>query len=116
MRPCSCDSSATCCTTWSLSRRRGTGRERRWGRAQGGTSVMKRTAVMTALVALAATAGWAQDHRVEIGGSAGWTLSDGVSGNGVPALDGNIYNSIEPKDSFSYSIDVGFYLTPHVEI
>jgi hypothetical protein len=71
---------------------------------------------MTALVALAATAGWAQDHRVEIGGSAGWTLSDGVSGNGVPALDGNIYNSIEPKDSFSYSIDVGFYLTPHVEI
>jgi hypothetical protein len=44
-----------------------------------------------------------RDPRIEIGGSAGWTFSDGVTFSGVIAGDGNVYNSIEPKDSFSYT-------------
>jgi opacity protein-like surface antigen len=63
-----------------------------------------------------ASASWAQDHRVEIGGSAAWTFSDGVTGQAVLGGDGNLYDSIEPKDSFSYSLDLGFFLTPNLEI
>jgi opacity protein-like surface antigen len=58
----------------------------------------------------------AQDPRVEIGASAGWTFSDGVTFDGVLAGDGNVYNSIEPKDSFSYSLNLGFFVTPNVEV
>jgi opacity protein-like surface antigen len=76
-----------------------------------------RNAVVCAIgaLALAATA-HAQDPRVEIGGTAGWTFSDGVTFDGVHADDGNIYNGIEPKDSFSYSVNLGFYASPNVEI
>jgi len=65
---------------------------------------------------LVAGAAWAEDPRVEIGASAGWTLSDGVTFDGVHAGDGNVYNSIEPKDSFSYNLNLGFYATPQVEV
>ncbi len=58
----------------------------------------------------------AQDARVELGASAGWTLSDGVSFDGVIAGDGNIYTEIEPKDSASFSANIGFYVTPQVEV
>ena len=58
----------------------------------------------------------AEDARVEIGGSAGWTFSDGVTFDGVLAGDGNVYNSIEPKDSFSYSLNLGFFITPNIEV
>ena len=58
----------------------------------------------------------AQDPRIEIGGSAGWTNSDGVSFQGVVAGDGNVYNGIEPKDSFSWSLNVGYLVNPNVEV
>jgi len=58
----------------------------------------------------------AQDARVELGASAGWTLSDGVSFDGVIAGDGNIYTEIGPKDSASFNANVGFYVTPQVEL
>ena len=65
---------------------------------------------------LAATPAQAQDPRVEIGGSVGWTLSDGVTFDGVVAGNGNVYNSIEPKDSFSYTLNIGFLVNPNVEV
>ena len=65
---------------------------------------------------LAATPAQAQDPRIEIGGSVGWTLSDGVTFDGVVAGNGNVYNSIEPKDSFSYSLNLGFLVNPNVEV
>jgi hypothetical protein len=58
----------------------------------------------------------AQDARVEIGASAGWTLSDGVTFDGVLAGDGNVYTEIGPKDSASFSASIGFYATPQVEV
>ena len=78
--------------------------------------MLRRLAVTTSLVALVASAAWAQDHKVEIGASAGWTFSDGVSGDPVRGGDGNTYNSIEPKDAFSYSLDIGFFVSPNLEI
>jgi hypothetical protein len=60
---------------------------------------------------------WAQDHRVEISGNAGWTFSDGVSSDtGVLALDGNLYNRVDPKDSFSWNFTAGLFFTENWEI
>ena len=61
--------------------------------------VYRKLAVLTSFTALMATGAWAQDPRVEIGAVVGWTLSDGVTGDAVRGGDGNVYNSIEPKDS-----------------
>jgi opacity protein-like surface antigen len=68
------------------------------------------------VMALAATASWAQDMRVEISGMGAWTLSDGVTGGPVLAGDGNIYDSIGPKDAFSYSIDLGYFVNENIQV
>jgi hypothetical protein len=61
-----------------------------------------RITALAALGALLGASAGAQDHRIEFGASAGYTLSDGVTFDNVRARDGNLYNGIEPKDSFSY--------------
>jgi opacity protein-like surface antigen len=71
---------------------------------------------LTSFTALAASTAWAQHPKVEIGAVAGWTLSDGVNGDAVRGGDGNLYNSIEPKDSFSYALDLGFFVSENIEI
>jgi hypothetical protein len=72
--------------------------------------------VLTSLAVLAASASWAQDYRGEIGASAGWTFSDGVSGQAVRAADGNLYDAIEPDDAFSWGLDLGFFVNENVQI
>jgi hypothetical protein len=72
---------------------------------------------LAALGALLSAPGWAQDQRLEISGNAGWTFSDGVTGNGVVAPgDGNVYNSIDPKDSFSWGFTAGYHFTENWEL
>jgi hypothetical protein len=73
-------------------------------------------AVLTTFVALAAPSAQAQDHRWEIGAVAGYNVSDGVSGQAVRAGDGNLYNNIAPKDSFSYSLDLGYHFTESIRV
>jgi outer membrane protein W len=58
----------------------------------------------------------AQDRRLEISGNAGYTLSDGVTGDSIRGGDGNIYNSIDPKDSFSWNLTLGYFVTEQVEV
>ena len=70
---------------------------------------------LAASVALSMPAG-AQDSRVEIGGTAGWNLSDGVTFDGIIAGDGAVYNGIGPKDAFSWSANIGFYASEQVEV
>jgi len=65
------------------------------------------------LLSLTATQVGAQ-MRVEVAGGVGWTISDGVSGSGVPAGDGNIYNRVDPKDSASFNLRLGL-LEEHTE-
>jgi hypothetical protein len=70
---------------------------------------------MVAAGALASSAAWAQDHRVEVSGTAGWTFSDGVSG-GTATINGEDFTRIDPKDAFSWGARIGFFATDNVEI
>jgi len=61
----------------------------------------------------------AQEKRVEVSFLAGWTLSDGVTSADeelVPALDGNLYNRLDPKDSFKWGFTAGFLVSENVEL
>ena len=76
----------------------------------------KRIVLMACLVSLAAAPAFAQQAKAEVGVFAGWVFSDGVSGDNYKAPDGNIYNRVDPKDSFGWGFDVGVFATPNVEV
>jgi len=63
-----------------------------------------------------ATAPSAYAQKVEASVLLGWTFSDGVTGDGVLAGDGNIYDAVDVKDSFSWGLGVGFNATENVEV
>ena len=77
---------------------------------------MIRKAILVAgVLALAAATAQAQDARVEVSGTAGWTFSDGVSG-GTTTVNGEDFSRIDPKDAFSWGARIGFFATPNVEV
>ena len=74
---------------------------------------MKRTTVLMAMVvALGGAAASAQDARVELSGTAGWTFSDGVN---VGTIDESPIQ-IGPKDAFSWGARLGFNVSDNTEI
>jgi hypothetical protein len=74
---------------------------------------MIRKTILTAMaVAFVAATVSAQDPRVELSGTAGWTFSDGVSGS---ASDNSVVR-IDPKDAFSWGARLGFMVSPNVEV
>ncbi len=77
--------------------------------------MLKRAIILAAVAAfISATPVAAQ--RVEVSGIVGWTFSDGVEGDPVLALDGNLYDTIDIKDSFSWGFGVGINATDNVEV
>jgi Outer membrane protein beta-barrel domain len=73
--------------------------------------------VVATLIVLAGTGNAAaQEARAEVGITLGWTFSDGVTGDPFLALDGNIYDQIDPKDAFSWGFNVGYLVNPNVEV
>ena len=78
---------------------------------------MFRKAFVSVLIVLASTSSaWAQQPKVEFTGIIGWTLSDGVSGDAVKALNGQTYDRVDPKDSLNFGFSLGFFVTPSAEI
>jgi hypothetical protein len=71
---------------------------------------------MVALGVLVGSAAWAQDPRVEISGTIGWTFSDGVSGNTVIVPGAGSFSRIDPKDAMSWGARIGVFATPNVEV
>jgi outer membrane protein W len=69
-----------------------------------------------AVAMLAAGVASAQDPRVEISGLAGWTFSDGVTGGAATVPGVGTFNGIDPKDSFSWGLTAGFFVTPNVQL
>jgi opacity protein-like surface antigen len=79
--------------------------------------VIRKLTWMVAVGALACSAAWAQDPRVEIGGTAGWTFSDGVGGANAVIVPGvGTFSRIDPKDAFSWGLRVGFMVNENVEV
>ena len=78
--------------------------------------MIRKIAIIGAALCVSAVATYAQDHenRFEITGLVGWTASDGVSGPAIVAGDGNVYDRVDPKDSFSWGLAGGYYITPNV--
>ena len=74
--------------------------------------MIRKTILTAMLVALAVAAASAQEPRVEISGTAGWTFSDGVSGS---ANDTSVVR-VDPKDAFSWGARLGFMVSPNVEV
>jgi outer membrane protein W len=80
-------------------------------------AMIGRMTAMAAMGALLGTAAWADDPKVEISGNAGWTFSDGVSTDtAILGGDGNLYNRIDPKDSFAWNFTLGYHFTENWEI
>lgn len=78
--------------------------------------MLRKTVLTLALgLAFSASAAWAQDPRVEVSGTAGWTFSDGVSG-GTYTIEGEDFTRVDPKDAFSWGARIGFFATPQVEV
>jgi hypothetical protein len=74
--------------------------------------MIRKTILVAGVVALAAATVQAQDPRVELSGTAGWTFSDGVN---VGSIDDSPI-TVGPKDAFSWGARLGFMVTPNVEI
>jgi len=74
--------------------------------------MIRKTILTAAVVALAAATASAQDARVELSGTAGWTFSDGVN---VGTIDESPIQ-IGPKDAFSWGARLGFNATENVEV
>jgi hypothetical protein len=71
---------------------------------------------MAAACLLVAPLSWAQDSRVELSATAGWTFSDGVSGPGVVVPGAGTFTEIGPKDALSWGLRLGFMASKHAEI
>ena len=55
-------------------------------------------------------------QRVEVSGTVGFALSDGVDGEGVRAGNGQIYNEVDVADGMSWGFSVGVLATENVEV
>jgi opacity protein-like surface antigen len=78
---------------------------------------MLRTTLLAAtLVALACSSSWAQNPRVEIGATAGWTFSDGVSGDAVVVPGVGAFSRVEPKDAFSWGVRAALVFASNIEV
>jgi outer membrane protein W len=78
--------------------------------------MLQKTVLATALLALVGSGARAQDARVELSGTAGWTFSDGVSGNGVTVPGVGMFDRVDPKDAFSWGLRLGILMTDNVEV
>jgi hypothetical protein len=76
--------------------------------------MLKRIAVIAFMVTLAAVPAFAQ--KAEVGVTFGWVYSDGVSGNTYIVPGVGSFSRIDPKDSFGWGIDVGFFIGPNAEV
>ncbi|HSP06261.1 MAG TPA: outer membrane beta-barrel protein [Acidobacteriota bacterium] len=71
---------------------------------------------MVFLFLICGATAWAAEPKGEVSVMLGWTFSDGVSGDNYLAPDGNVYNRIDPKDSFSWGFSGEFYVTENAEV
>ena len=57
-----------------------------------------------------------QTTRAEVGFTVGWVFSDGVTTDSPVLVNGELYDRIDPKDSFAWGFNVGVPVSPNVEV
>lgn len=72
--------------------------------------------VVAAAILLSASVASAQDPKIEVSTTLGWTISDGVTGDPVTVPGAGTFNSIGPKDAVSWGLRAGFFVTPQAEV
>ncbi len=77
---------------------------------------MSKRLLVTAALMILGFAPSAEAQKVEVSGIFGWTLSDGVTGQPVLAGDGNLYDTVDVKDSASWGFSLGVNATEQVEV
>jgi hypothetical protein len=55
-------------------------------------------------------------QRVEVSGFLGWSLTDGVDADSAVAIEGNIYDKVEPDDAAIYGFTVGALVGEGAEV
>jgi hypothetical protein len=79
--------------------------------------MVKRAVLFALLFVGVSSTAWAQTNtRIQVSVLFGYTLSDGVSGDQRLALDGNIYDRVDPTDGGNLGFSVGFMVNPQTEI
>jgi hypothetical protein len=78
--------------------------------------MLKKTLVMVALGTLVAAPAMAQEKKAEISVLLGYSFADGVDGNGIKTLDGNVYNRLDPKDGFKWGLSGAGLVGPNLEV
>jgi outer membrane protein W len=79
--------------------------------------MLKRIAVISFMVLLAAMPAFAQAAKAEVGVTIGWVWADGVSGtNNITVPGVGTFNRIDPKDSFGWGFDIGVFVGPNAEV
>ena len=71
--------------------------------------------IVAALLVMSAVSASAQG-RVEVSVFGGYTFSDGVTGQGIIAGDGNIYDAVDVKDAGSWGLMFGVNTSDNVEV
>ena len=77
--------------------------------------MLRKTLLNAVALVLLGTTAWAQTPKVEFTGFIGYTISDGVSGEPVKALNGQT-DAVEPQDSVNFGFSLGFFLSPSAEL
>jgi opacity protein-like surface antigen len=76
----------------------------------------RRMILATLAVYACAAPAVAQDKRVEASVIFGYTFSDGVSGDSVRASNGQLYDRVDPKDSFKWGLDIGALVNDNMQV
>jgi hypothetical protein len=67
------------------------------------------------VVVMGAVPAMAQETRAEVGFTLGWVFADGTDRRPILA-GGELYDRMDPKDSFNWGFNVGFFVNPNVEV
>jgi len=68
------------------------------------------------VVVIGAVPALAQTNRAEVGFTLGWVFSDGVTTDDPILANGQLYDQVDPKDSFAWGFNVGVPVSPNLEV
>jgi hypothetical protein len=77
--------------------------------------MVRKTLLIALAMGLAASTARAQNSKLEFSATAGYTFSDGVSGETVP-VPGGAVNRIDPNDAFSWGLRGAYLLGRNSEV